>query len=71
MTIETIQDLLRKTPFQPFEVRMSDGESYEVRHPEFAFVLKTNLVIGDPDSDRVWICALLHVASVETLQPSA
>ena len=68
MTLETIQDLLKRVPFQPFEVRMSNGDRHEVRHPEFAFVLKTNLVIGDPESDKVWICALLHIADVETLQ---
>ena len=68
MTTDTLQDLLHRTPFQAFEVRMSNGDRHEVRHPEFAFVLKTNLVIGDADSDRLWICALLHIASVETLQ---
>ena len=47
---------------------MSNGDRHEVRRPQFAFVLKTNLVIGDPESDKVWICALLHIAGVETLQ---
>jgi hypothetical protein len=31
-------------------------------------VLKSLLVVGYPDSDRVAICALLHIASVQTLQ---
>ena len=50
---------------------MSNGDHNEVRHPEFAFVLKTNLVIGDPESDRVWLCSLLHIADIETLQQTA
>ena len=50
---------------------MSNGVTYPVRHPEFAFVMKSNVVIGDPDSERVFVCALLHIASIETLQQTA
>jgi len=71
MTTDTLQDLLRAAPFQPFVVRLSNGDSHEVRHREFAFVTKSNLVIGYPDSDRVAICSVLHIASVETGQPAA
>jgi hypothetical protein len=47
---------------------MSNGRSYPVRHPEFAFVAKSNLVVGEPDSDRVAILPLLHIAGVELEQ---
>jgi len=65
---ETIQELLQRRPFEPFEVRLSNGGLHQVRNPEFAFVLRSNLVIGYPDSDRFAICSLLHIASVQTLQ---
>ena len=65
---DTLDELLRRQPFEPFAVHMSNGDVHQVRHPEFAFVLKTNFVIGQPDSDRVTICSVLHIASVETLQ---
>jgi len=68
MTAETIRQLLTRHPFEPFEVRMSNGDSFEVLHPEFAFVLKSNLIIGYPDSDRFAICALLHIADIRPLQ---
>lgn len=71
MNTETVQEWLTKQPFEPFEVRMSNGVTYQVRHPEFAFVMKSNLVIGDPESERVSVCALLHIASIETLQQTA
>ncbi len=68
MNADTLRELLNRNPFEPFEVRLSNGDVHQVRHPEFAFVLKSTLVIGYPDSDRVAICALLHVASVQTMQ---
>jgi len=68
MSSETLQELLRRRPFESFEVRMSNGDVFHVRHPEFAFINRSNLVIGDPQSDRVAICALLHIADIHTLQ---
>ena len=68
MNAETLRELLDRKPFEPFEVQLSSGEVHQIRHPEFAFVLKSNLVIGYPDSDKIAICSLLHIASVKTLQ---
>ena len=68
MSAETIRELLHRRPFEPFEVRMSNGDSYVVAHPEFAFVLKSNLFIGFPESDRFAICSLLHIADIRPLQ---
>ena len=70
MSRDTIEGLLQKKPFQPFVVRLSNGEEYEVAHPEFAILLKTNLVIGFPDSDRFVWCSLMHINSAEPLEPA-
>ena len=67
MSHEAMQELLRRQPFEPFEIRLTNGEKHEVRHPEMALLLKSRLVIALPD-DRMVICPLLHIASVETLQ---
>lgn len=69
MSSESIQDMLRHRPFRPFQVRMSNGDAFEVRHAEFAILLKSNLIIGVPDSDRFAVCALLHIADLQRLQP--
>ena len=61
---ETLVPLLRQQPFQPFLVQMSNGERFEVRHPEMAALLKSNLIIARPDSDEFEICSLLHIANV-------
>lgn len=71
MTVQTFRDLLSERPFRPFGVVMSSGDRYEVRHPEMAMLLKTDILIGVEDEEgfptRFKICSLLHVTAVEPL----
>jgi hypothetical protein len=72
MTVETFRDLLHARPFQPFQVVMSSGDRYEVRHPEMAMLLRSDILIGYQDEGdgiptRFRICSLLHVTTVEPL----
>ena len=67
MNHEAMRELLQRQPFEPFEIRLTNGEKHEVRHPEMALLLEWRLVIALPD-DQMVICPLLHIASVETLQ---
>jgi hypothetical protein len=67
MNTETIQQLLRRQPFQPLEIRMSNGDRHEIRHPEVALLLRSNLVLGSPESDDFKFCSLLHIAEVNSL----
>lgn len=60
--------MLQRRPFVPFEVRMSNGDVHQVRYPDCAIVQKSNLIIGDPDSDHLVICALDQLASVHAPQ---
>ena len=55
---------------------MSSGRSYEVRHPEMAFVTGNDLLVGiDPTEDGLpadfRICPLLQVATLEPLNAGA
>ncbi len=61
---DTLKRLLEQRPFQPFEVRMSSGDAFQVRYPNYAFILRSMLFIGDPDPDTVGFCALDQIASV-------
>ncbi len=75
MTLQGFKSLLEAQPFEPFRIVMSSGESYEVRHPEMAKLMRTKLMIFlDPDkegiADRFRMCSLLHVTTVE-LAPGA
>jgi len=38
MTAQELRAALQAMPFRPFIVRMADGRSFEVRHPDFLLV---------------------------------
>jgi len=67
MNQQTIQGLLRRQPFQPFEIRMSSGDRFEMRHPEMAILLQSNVVWDNPESDDFGFCALPQIADAKTL----
>ena len=68
MNVETLREFVRRQPFEPFVIRMSNGEVHEVRHPECAIVMKTKVILGYPEEDRSVSCALIHINTVEPLQ---
>jgi hypothetical protein len=73
MNAETVREFLTWQPFQPLQMHLSNGEVHQVPPTEFAMLLRSALVIGMPDSDRVICCALLPIASIErmpTAQPA-
>lgn len=66
---EQLTKLLTARPFQPFIIKMSIGESWEVRHPENLAVGKHFMVLIEPETDRTHDLYLLHVTAFER-QPS-
>lgn len=72
MTVQTFRDLLHAKPFQPFRLVMSSGEKYEVRHPEMAWLTRTDILVGigetrDNIPSRFKICSLLHITAIEPI----
>jgi hypothetical protein len=72
MTLQTFRDLLKLQPFKPFRLVMSSGQTYEVRHPEMAFLTRTSILVGvDVADDGVpaefKVCSLLHVTAIEPM----
>jgi hypothetical protein len=72
MTATDVKKLLTRQPFQAFRLVMSSGKSYEVKHPEMAFVMKNDVLVGLHAADdglptEFDICPLLHVATVEQM----
>jgi hypothetical protein len=43
---------LRRTPFEPFAVYLSDGRVFEVRYPRLNLVFTTYLLLGIPDAEH-------------------
>jgi hypothetical protein len=56
MTVEQLHNAHRATPFRPFTIRLADGRSFLVRHPDFLSRSpsgRTIIVHGDNDSYSV------------------
>jgi hypothetical protein len=68
MNVETLREFVRRQPFEPFVIRMSNGEVHEILHPECLAIGKNRVVVTDPDTDRTVYCALIHINTVEPLQ---
>ncbi len=76
MTLQTFQQTLARRPFEPVKLTLSSGQSFEIRHPEMAFLTRTSILIGiDFAEDGVpaefRIVSLLHVTSIEPLTNQA
>jgi hypothetical protein len=76
MTLEALRTMLLRRPFEPMRLKTSNGEVFEIRHPEMASLARSALVIVRPNangspSDEVEYVSYPHIASVETLAGAA
>lgn len=62
---EQLTVLLSAMPLQPFIIEMSNGEQWEVKHPESFSVGKHFMVLIEPETDRMHDLYLLHVVAFE------
>jgi hypothetical protein len=69
---------LRKRPFEPFRIQVSDGSNYDVLHPELVMVGLGSASIGIPASgqdqpvyERVETVALRHIVKLIPLMAPA
>lgn len=75
MRAEELTELLRPRPFVPLRIHLTDGQTYDIRHPDLVLVLRQRVDIGlqpDPGTgvlERVAHCSLLHIVRVEELPP--
>jgi hypothetical protein len=76
-THDDLRTRLRRQPFVPLRITTSSGQTFDINHPDFAFVTRRYLEIGEavPEApsvpDRVHSVAILHITSVEDVpQPS-
>jgi hypothetical protein len=78
MNPEELNSLVHKMPFQPFRLCLTDGESYEVRHPDAIRIAGRTAVVFARKSDgavsilydRFHLVSLLHIVRVEFLEPA-
>ncbi|HKI30440.1 MAG TPA: hypothetical protein VKA46_01015 [Gemmataceae bacterium] len=74
MPLEDVLALLRRRPFVPFVLHLTDGTSHEVRHPEMLMPGARSLVLGIPGDPAVPVyartetIALVHVVRLQPLE---
>jgi hypothetical protein len=71
---EKILELLRRRPYQPIRIHLSNETVHVVRHPDQALVGPSYIIIGIPANDAPGpeisdsaFVSLLHVVQVEPL----
>jgi hypothetical protein len=81
MQRDDLIEALRASPFRPFRLYVSDGSTYEIRHPEMLMVTRQSVVVGIldnggngnskdayPEIERSTTVDLLHVTQMEELE---
>jgi len=74
MRSQDIRNFVKQQPFQPFRITLTDGRTYDVRHPEMAMVGKSSVAIGlpaaedeEPIYDRLVTVSLIHIMQAEVI----
>jgi hypothetical protein len=75
MNPDDLLSLLRRKPFEPFRIHLTDGTVYEVRHPDLVWVGRRVCLIGWPAQDtavpvfeRYDQVSLLHITKLTPVE---
>ncbi len=75
MAPEELASALRRRPFVPFRMTLTEGSTYEIRHPELCMAGRRSALIGiaapdDPDRlfERSVTVDLLHIVRIESIE---
>lgn len=82
MRREELIEAIHAAPFRPFRLYLSDGRTFDIRHPEMLMVGRHSATVGVqenggtepagqayPQIDRFSWVDLLHVTGIEQLSP--
>lgn len=62
MSLNTVRDALRAQPFEPFTIRLVDGRSEYIKHPEFVALGPSVVVVVRDDNSVLKLEPLLIVS---------
>lgn len=74
MNADELRDLLHREPFAPFRIFMTDGNTYDIRHPEMAMPTRSTVHVGIEEedgrgiADEVVYLSLGHIVRIEHLE---
>ena len=64
--IANVRQYYQAQPFEPFDIRMSDGRAYTLDHPEFLHLSrKGNVIYYSTEDDRLITLAVSQITSLE------
>lgn len=63
---DTVLELLDRAPFEPFRIVTTRGAAYTVRNPHLVALLRSEVFIAQPNSDRRTYIPWRHISAVET-----
>ncbi len=66
MDIAGVREALHQQPFEPFAIRLADGRSLTVRHPDFVALTSRRVIVGAED-DSWSIIEPLLIVSLDSL----
>jgi len=69
MDLNSIRNVLRVQPFQPFELCLADGRRVPVKHPEFLAMNQRIVIVTDEESATKILEPLL-IVSLEPIKDS-
>lgn len=71
---EDVRELLKRQPFVPFRIHMSNGQSFDVNHPELALITRATIVVSrpipgavEPIGEGIHLVSVLHINNIEML----
>ena len=62
MDLQRIREALRRQPFEPFSIRLADGRSLPVPHPEMIAIGKRRIIVVEADDSWSVVEPLLIVS---------
>ena len=73
MRYQELHDTLRKSPFRPFRIKLTTGETFDVTHPNFAALTRSSILVftsseHDEIPDRFSQYDLPHVVGIEPVE---
>ena len=55
MDLDGVREALLRRPFEPFSMRLADGRSLTVRHPEMVAVGKRRIIVVQSDDSSMFV----------------
>jgi hypothetical protein len=67
--VDVIRTALHRSPFEPYVIRLADGRSLSVPHPDFVAVSPRQVVVVNPQDEAVSRFEPLLIVALEFAQP--